>query len=492
MPPCDHDARTDSISRLFVVVDNKIKSNSNSNSNSSERKRLPLHLQYSGLSLTTPPGTRSHFDDGGQWEFIAKDIAIIMGNKVQMRPLRSLYDAGVLTNVLISMAILCSMQNSKHEPMEETRQTSLETLVKFLAAKVPCHTKLACLRVLLSPIKLTDEMIRSCLNFVTRNQIGGDVDCPLEHHTLLWELHAIRKQMQNQASSLIAQSEAVAQAVAGAAISISHVLEWSVVPVVTQQLDTAGQSLKKRLHPQIPMTTKTGVVTLTYSRAAKSASSGIRETARWTVHGIRDVATRGIQIAANQVNEKKWGERVVPHQQSRDAFVAVGTVGLAGLGAAAIVGEAVFHSTCAVAQKSGEVIADVVGFQYGETAGQAVQDAAETTGNVLQTIRHVIFLDCRKLARGIAKNTGKSHVQHNNEIENPINPLFFMDSTKTAALQAVQKLQHANAIASRRKTWDQNVDVDNQLLPVIQQNDLLDIVERSCQFCIIPLGLFWS
>ena len=496
MPPCHHDTRTDSIPRLLVVVGNKSNNNSNNNSNnpSRETKKLPLHLQYSGISLTTTPGTRSHYNDGGQWEFISQELALIMGDRVQLRSLRSLYDAGVLTNVLKSIAILYSHQNSQYEPMEDTRQTSLETLAQFLADKGPCHAKLACLRTLLSPTKLSDETLRSCLNFVTQHQTIGVVDCPLElhYHILLWELYAIRNQMQKQSRCLIAQSEAVAQTMAGAAKSIAQVLESSVVPVMTQHLDTAGQRLKKRLHPQTPMTTKTGVVALTYSRAAKRASSGMRETARWTVHGIRDVATRGIQIAANRINEKKWGERIVPHQESREVFVAVGTVGLAGLGAAAIVGEAVFHSTCAVAMKSGEVIADIVGFQYGEAAGQAVQDAAETTGNVLQTVRHVIFLDCRALARGIAKNTGKSHVQHNNKIESPINPLFFMDSTKTAAIQAVRKLQLANDIADGRKTLDQTMIVDDELSPAIRHDDLLDVVEMSCQFCIIPLGFFWN
>ena len=72
----------------------------------------------------------------------------------------------------------------------------------------------------------------------------------------------------------------------------------------------SDERVKKRLSPRDDE--PIGIVTLTYTRAAKRASGGLRETARCTAHGIRDVSTKGITLAAERFGESKLGERIVP------------------------------------------------------------------------------------------------------------------------------------------------------------------------------------
>jgi hypothetical protein len=115
------------------------------------------------------------------------------------------------------------------------------------------------------------------------------------------------------------------------------------------------------------------------------------------------------------LDQEGLGEKLVPNEGHRNMLVAAGTVGIASLGAAAIVGEAVFETTKAVAQKSALVAADVVRHKYGESAGRVVEDASHTTGNILRTVAHVAMLETTVLAKAVGKNACKVQARRSQE-----------------------------------------------------------------------------
>jgi hypothetical protein len=92
---------------------------------------------------------------------------------------------------------------------------------------------------------------------------------------------------------------------------------------------------------------------------------------------------------------------------------AVGQVGLASLGAAAVVGEAVINSTAAVAQSGAAATADIVEHRYGPAAGQVARDTTAVAGNVLRSVQHatLLFSSGTGIAKAVVKNSAKEHVK---------------------------------------------------------------------------------
>ena len=455
--------------------------------------RLPLHLQYSGLSLISPNLPRdTRPAQCKRWRALPSELETVLGDVDSLHFFRSLHGVGVPSNVLLSLANLVSRVRREDDPDgDDVREANVDTLAQYLVAgnSSSFHGKMGTLRILLARSmqpRLNQFELLDCLHFVTNRR---SMECPLPDNMLLWELRAKCLHILDL-RRLVAptRSETAVHCIAGAAKSVAHGLALSV-PVITVGLERTGDFVKERLVPQAPMTPRSKVVTLTYTSAAKRASGGIRETARWTVHGVRDASTKGIHLAAKRFDEEKWGERFVPNRTCRDMVVAAGTVGLAGLGAAAIVGEAIFDSTREVALKAGEVTADVVGYKYGEAAGQAVQDATETTANLIQTAHHLLFLEKSKaFAKGVAKNSlSRIQQDHSNAVvETQPKPLLFQDPTKTAAIKAVRNLKQATANAIRN---EQLYQAEEQ--PHISTDILVDgmgeAAEMSFQYGIVPL-----
>lgn len=211
-------------------------------------------------------------------------------------------------------------------------------------------------------------------------------------------------------SPVIKGGEAVASFIMGAARWFERGLATSV-PVVTEGIDATGRLIKENLVPEEkPLVNRpTEVVTLTYTGATKRATGRVRESAQFVAFGIRDASTRGISKVAKKFEDENLGEELVQDKDMRDVMVAAGKVGLATLGAAAIVGEALFDTTKAVAQKTASVTADVVRHKYGDAAGRVVEDTTDSAGNILRTITHVGTLEVGVLKNVVAKNVGKVH-----------------------------------------------------------------------------------
>ena len=153
------------------------------------------------------------------------------------------------------------------------------------------------------------------------------------------------------------------------------------------------------------------MVALTYTEAASRVTFGIHQGAKVTVHSIRDASTNSIEWMAHQFQQNQLGERLVQNENHRHVFVAAGNVGMASMGAVAIVGEALWDATRQVAHKTSYVAADVVRYKYGEGTGRLVEHASDTTGNVVRTAAHVTMLEASMLAKVVAKNSSKVQVR---------------------------------------------------------------------------------
>merc|ERR1712038_313398 len=139
----------------------------------------------------------------------------------------------------------------------------------------------------------------------------------------------------------------------------------------------------------------------------KQVTDKVRAGTRGTVFGIRDISTKGVTKASEKWNEKNVGKKVIEDDDVRGVVSAAGKVGVASLGAAAIVAESLFETTKAVAQSTVSVAADVASHKYGEDAGKVIQNTGDATGNVLRTVTHVMAMEGGVLTTLIAKNTGK-------------------------------------------------------------------------------------
>jgi len=84
---------------------------------------------------------------------------------------------------------------------------------------------------------------------------------------------------------------------------------------------------------------------VTYSSSARKSTESMKVWTRNASLGVKNVATSGIINLANQWEEHKIGEKIIPSEKHRVMVSNVGKVGLAGLGATAMVTEALFQGT---------------------------------------------------------------------------------------------------------------------------------------------------
>lgn len=149
---------------------------------------------------------------------------------------------------------------------------------------------------------------------------------------------------------------------------------------------------------------------LNYTSTARKSTETVKE---WTLnasHGVKNAATHGIMNLANQWEEHKIGEKIIPSEKHRVLVSNVGKVGLAGLGATAVVTEAIIVGTLKAAEKGVEVTANAVREKCGEEAGQVVEDTGKTITNVFQTVRLAsTTLTVNGITRSVARNTAKKY-----------------------------------------------------------------------------------
>lgn len=325
--------------------------------------------------------------------------------------IRSVYVAGIKdVEVLKSLAAL-SLAQSKEGQQHYDHQ--ILTLAKCLSQCSPIpikrSAKLCLIRTLItlrSPLEvgwqLQEVVIEDTLRFITeRDYVWEYVD----HYDeiLLWELRAITlKEIENRVNL-------VAGYISKQALRIERGLELSTV-VVNAGIEGAGAKLKECLEPDDKSLLDESQTILAYSEKAKQATDSVRLTSREALVRIHSTSAQGIDSIANKIHDG------APNESSRKALCAVGKVGAASVGAAALVADSWLESSSEVAKKTAAVTADVVEYKYGSKAGRLIRNASDTAGNIARTLGHVALLHkSRAMTKSLARATGKARVLQINE-----------------------------------------------------------------------------
>jgi hypothetical protein len=149
---------------------------------------------------------------------------------------------------------------------------------------------------------------------------------------------------------------------------------------------------------------------LKLTNSTVQATDTLRESTKFVAHGIRNYSTKGINTIKNKWEEKELGKELIADDDLREVTVAAGRVGVATVGASAVVVESIFETTKAVLQTSVKVAADVAQHKYGGNAGKQVQGTGDAVGNILSSMTHVASLQGQVLTKVVARDAAKSHM----------------------------------------------------------------------------------
>ena len=376
------------------------------------------------------------------WEDLENDLFLILnGRSDHLEEFHTLHTSGLTrSNILRSLSYLASRPSKRNESFYFEHISSVAV---FLAiGRSPRELKLAALKALmtcLSPVEaswqIQESVIDGTLKFLTRRSVEWEY---MEHTetVLMWELRAMClrqiEQEQKRVDRLKTTGDTAAVYISAGATLMQAGIARSV-PAISQQIDTAGKLVKGMIKSdEYPLiTSRDAVVAMAYSDAAKRASEGARETTFQTVTGIRDASARGLNMVARKFENSKLAESLPP--EGREVMKAVGKVGMATIGAAAVVGEAIVETSRAVMEKTACVTADVVKHKYGTSAGQVVKDAGDTATNVFRAVANVAMLEGSVVAKAAMKNSGKNHVR--GEISNARKSLCFLEQQACGLMQ---------------------------------------------------------
>jgi hypothetical protein len=207
------------------------------------------------------------------------------------------------------------------------------------------------------------------------------------------------------------------------AVLVSDGLANVIVPNVTKGIEAIGDFvIRQNSNPSIPAvkrkTENHGTATKTkeeqeleelvsWTKDSAKASDSIRQGVRTLTYGIRDYSTRQIHTASRAWQEKQIGKQVIQDENIRESLVATGKVGVATIGASALLVESIFDTTKAIAQTSVKVAAKVGAHYHGEEVGNVIDNVGVTAGNVLRTVAHVGTLEAQVLSKAVARNSAK-------------------------------------------------------------------------------------
>jgi len=152
------------------------------------------------------------------------------------------------------------------------------------------------------------------------------------------------------------------------------------------------------------------VVVRAFSGSAKRASEYAQQSSKLVAQSTIDTTLSGLYSIGNKFDETtKITNQISPETQ--EIIRAAGKVGMASVGAVALVAEAIMKTSKSVSSRTVGVTADIVGHKYGSVVGEVARDAADTYDNVLQTMGNITLVsNGTKLVKTAAKNAGKNQI----------------------------------------------------------------------------------
>ena len=377
----------------------------------------------------------------GAWDTVSQEIAQRvpeLATKDDIADsLRHVFVSGIRdTEVLTSLAAL-AVKNSRQGTLYYNQHVL--TLAQYLArnshtysittkaTERPVDPKLlSCIGTLITsrtPLEagwqLHEIVMEDTLRFIVDRSCAEWEYVEHSDQVLLWELRAIclmemdalRRAMTRQISK---GGDVAAAFISRQAVRIEQGLEMST-NCVTAGIERGGEKLKNVLVPEeVPVLStnpRAKVLSLTYTDAAKRATDNVREGSRHAMLQIQAVSAKGIQTVTHTFNEKGVGERLVPDERNRTVMSAVGKVGMASIGAAALLADSLVVSTGQMTKTTAAVAAGLIEHKYGASAGQLARNSNDTIGNVLKSAAQVtLLLKSQSMTHSLAKQTTKRHV----------------------------------------------------------------------------------
>ena len=194
------------------------------------------------------------------------------------------------------------------------------------------------------------------------------------------------------------------------------------------------------------------------SSSTKRASEFANQSSKVVADSTVDTTLSGLSSLANKIEESTdKADQLSP--ESREIIKTAGKIGIASVGAVALVAEAVIETGRSLSSKTANVTADVVGHKYGSVAGEVAQDAADTYTNVLETMKNVTLAsNGSKLVSKAAQNAGKNQI----------------DEDVERAKQAMLKLERQGAFVAKHALgiqWTEGSITKELLLDAIPDGD---------------------
>ena len=413
------------------------------------------------------------------WDELEDDLFVLLdGQMTHLDYFRRLHHAGVIrSNLLHSLAYLASRPAKRNEARYFEHISNVASFLSLERSapdlRIPAvRTLMACRSPSEAAWQLTDAAIHSTLSFLTNPRFEWEDAEQHSERVLIWELRAMClrqiERVKQRVERVASSGEMAASFISCSAALVESGMTRSV-PAVSRHIENIGTHVKGSITPSAyPLImSRNAVVAMTYSDAAKRASESAKERTRQAVQSIRHVSSRGLNIVASKL-EDRFGENLAP--ESREVLRTAGKIGLATLGAAAVIGETVVESSRVIVHKTTSVTADVVQHKYGTTAGQVVQDVGETVGNILRTLGHVACLEGSSAMKSMAQNAGKTHVA--NDISNVKKSLHYLGEKAMGRMKEIASMSDDAALQEACKKKINGIPVRCQSFEACHQKTL--------------------
>lgn len=391
-------------------------------------RRIPSQIRLALLSLKR--------DHASAWEEVEDDLYVLLDGRIQhVHEFQTLYNtlhnhhkfpSQQFAVLLRSAAYLCSRSANDMVAHDEhvsrishflaIGRDDVEIKLAFVTTLLACHTTTPdAARQLLQP-----NVLQATLEFLVAQDKEWEffLDDDDTAVTLIYEIRAkcLREIAQEQE-----RIRRVSDTGDEAAVLISagaKLMELGIQRsnrTLEGHIDYAGRRVKDwvEVYEEPLIRDRDAIVAMAFSDTAKRASLHAREGTKAVVTNVFDASISGLHMVGRTLGDKQLTEKLSP--EGREILKAAGKVGVATIGAAAIVGEALVETGRGVAAKTADVTADVVGHKYGVAAGNIAKNAAETAENVFRTVSHTALLDGRLFAKSVAKNAGKEQVDQDFE-----------------------------------------------------------------------------
>ena len=260
--------------------------------------------------------------------------------KTRIRELLKMLDKEVSNNSIISDLLVAFM--FEIDPGLRGEDASVESLLVFFSSSADESSKHLVIELICIVFELwsLDEVNKSAKAV---ELLEGFLF--IETATNFWFMvrgHTL------EVSAIDTGGDIMAKRIYQAAKSIENGLANVVTPFVTKSINSAGSYAKDRIEPSSGDDSDndgTGNLPTSLSDDVVNATDKFRRGSQIVAFGVRDVSTKGIASVAKKWEDNGTTAHFVQDEELRALMTAAGKIGIAALGATAIVSESIFETT---------------------------------------------------------------------------------------------------------------------------------------------------